>query len=304
MSQSEMTLTDKWLEFYRRYLRDEIGELALSDEASLPVDLQEVFSYDRDLYEDIRDSPEQMREYAEEALRQYDLPADVSLTSPRVRFYNTNETHTYEVGAYSTGNNGSGGQVGELIGVTGQVNKRSKKRTRLVTAVYECLRCGTTTEIPQEGEDRQEPHECEGCERQGPFKLDTRRSTYVDDQQLRLQLPPEKAEGTSDENIDVTLEGDLVNSVEPGDRVNADVLLDLREKKDGSTLFQFVAEGQHLQVEESDFSEIEPSEKKLEQIHDIAEGRAVRGHHRQHCPVTPGARDAQARDRAAVVRRR
>lgn len=270
MTEAELTVTDKWLEFYRRYLRDEIGELALSDEASLPVDLQDVFSYDREMYEDIRDAPEQMGEYAEEALRQYDLPADVTLTHPRVRFYNTDETHTYEVGAYSTGNNGTGGQIGELIGVTGQVNKRSKKRTRLVTGVFECLRCGTTTEIPQDGEDRQEPHECEGCERQGPFKLDTRRSQYVDDQQIRLQLPPERAEGASDENIDVTLEGDLVNSVSPGDRVNADVLLDLREKKDGSTLFQFVAEGQYLQVEESDFSEIEAEEEEVEEIHDIA----------------------------------
>jgi len=271
---SELTLTEKWQQFYRRYHKSEIAALATSDQKSLVVDLEKLFSYDRDIAEDVVRDPSQMREYAEEALRLYDLPADVTLTNPTVRFCNVSDTRRFDVGGYSASSQGNDSQVGELIGLDGQVNKRSQKRTRLVEAVFECLRCGVTCTIPQDkdSETRQDPHECDACERQGPFKLKRRQSRYVDDQQIRLQLPPEKAKGQADSDIDVRLEGELVNTVEPGDRVNAEVVLDLVEQSQDSTLFDFAAHGENLEVEESDFSEIEVSEEEIDEIHEIANG--------------------------------
>ncbi len=85
-----------------------------------------------------------------------------------------------------------------------------------------------------------------------------------------MQLPPEKAKGSSKTSIDVTLEGDLVGAVEAGDRVTADVRLDLTEQEDGSTIFDFIAHGENLVKDESDFSDIEVSEEELDEIHDIA----------------------------------
>jgi len=271
-SSDDLTLTEKFQQFYRRYHKGEIADLATTDQTSLVVDLEKLYSYDRAIAGDVVSDPGQMREYAEEALRLYDLPADVSLTNPRVRFSNVSDTRRFDVGGYTADDQGDDSQVGELIGLDGQVNKRSQKRPRLVEAVYVCQRCGTTSTIPQDkdSENRQSPHECDGCERQGPFKLNTRQSTFVDDQQIRLQLPPEKAKGQADSDIDVRLEGELVNTVEPGDRVNAEVTLDLVEQKEDSTLFDFVAHGENLEVEESDFSEIEVSEEEIDRIHEIA----------------------------------
>jgi len=87
-------LTERFIQFYRNYYREEIGGLAQrypNEQRSLYIEYDDLYQFDRDLAEDFRTKPEQMREYAEEALRLYDLPADVSLgartsgskTSPR-----------------------------------------------------------------------------------------------------------------------------------------------------------------------------------------------------------------------------
>jgi replicative DNA helicase Mcm len=263
----EMTLTDKLQLILRRYHKDEIGELATSGQRSLPVDLQDVYQYDHEICKDCLEKPDQMREYFEEALREYDLPADISLDNPRVRFTNVGDARKFDVGEYSVDEH-----LGEVIGIEGQVNKRSQKRPRIVTAQFECARCGTPITVPQDngGTKRQDPHECPGCERQGPFHIMETQSEFVDDQQIRVQLPPEKAEGSADTNIDISLEGDLVNSVEPGDRIRADSVLTLAEKEQNSKLFDYVARAEDVVVEESDFSDIEYSEEDVDRIHDIA----------------------------------
>jgi len=77
-------LTERFIQFYRNYYREEIGTLAQrypNEQRSLYVEYDDLFQFDRDLAEDFRTKPDQMREYAEEALRLYDLPADVSLSA-------------------------------------------------------------------------------------------------------------------------------------------------------------------------------------------------------------------------------
>ncbi|MDZ7701838.1 MAG: hypothetical protein U5J98_07065 [Halobacteriales archaeon] len=73
------------------------------------------------------------------------------------------------------------------------------------------------------GSDRTR-YECQGCERQGPFTLDTSRSERVNYQRIRLQLPPEKSQGMGAEHIDLHVQSDLVNKVEVGDRATATVI--------------------------------------------------------------------------------
>jgi len=70
-------LTERFIQFYRNYYREEIGTLAQrypNEQRSLYVDYDDLFQFDRDLAEDFRTKPDQMREYAEEALRLYDSP--------------------------------------------------------------------------------------------------------------------------------------------------------------------------------------------------------------------------------------
>ena len=78
MARAEDTeVIDKFEQFYRDYYRNEIGELAQkypNEQRSLYVDWDDLYRFDPDLADDLIAQPDQMRDYAEEALRLYDLP--------------------------------------------------------------------------------------------------------------------------------------------------------------------------------------------------------------------------------------
>ncbi|MFC6993124.1 hypothetical protein ACFQH3_16215 [Haladaptatus sp. GCM10025707] len=75
-------LIERFEEFYRNYYRDAIGELAQkypNEQRSLYIDYQDLYRFDPDLADDYKSQPGQLQQYAEEALRMYDLPVDVGL---------------------------------------------------------------------------------------------------------------------------------------------------------------------------------------------------------------------------------
>jgi len=200
-------ILDDFEEFYRNYYENAIAELAQgypSDQKSLYVEAADVLDYDPDLLYDWRESPGQIQSYAEEALRQHDLPASVDLANAHVRLTDSEgilETHAVTDVASD--------DIGDYVAISGQLSRITGKKPRLATAVYECQRCGTTTEIPQGRNEVQEVHECQGCERQGPFTLATERSEWVDQRKIKLEEPIEDRTQPRGEDIPVYIEDDL-----------------------------------------------------------------------------------------------
>jgi replicative DNA helicase Mcm len=98
----------------------------------------------------------------------------------------------------------------QLHSIEGQVDLTTDVNPVIDTAVFKCERCGTKTSIEQErtSDDLIEPHECPGCERQGPFNLKKGQSDMIDYQELRLQTPPEHT-GNGVEHLTVSAAGDL-----------------------------------------------------------------------------------------------
>ena len=161
-------LTERFIQFYRNYYREAIGTLAQrypNEQRSLYVEYDDLYQFDRDLAEDFRTKPDQMREYAEEALRLYDLPADVSLGRAHVRLHQLPDNIDIR------GIRVHDDHIGKLVSVQGIVRKATDVRPKVTEAAFECQRCGTMTYIPQSDGGFQEPHECQGCERQGPFRV-------------------------------------------------------------------------------------------------------------------------------------
>jgi len=261
-------LVDHLGKFLRDYYHEEIGELAQSypnDQESLWIDWNEVYRFDPEVADDLRNHPEQFVEYLEEALSLYDLPVDIDLGDAHVRVYSLPEANQYAVGEYRSDD------IGQLLAVSGQVSKRTKVRPRPVTAAFECQRCGTMTRIPQTGEDFQEPHECQGCERQGPFRLNQQQSDWEDHQLLRIQQPPEEVAGGQGVHVDVHLTDDLVETVESGDRVTLNGIMSLEEPSDGQVAYEPYLDGQSIEIEETDYEDID-IEAYEEQIKEIAMG--------------------------------
>lgn len=247
-------LIDRFDAFYRDYYEDAIATLAQRfprDQKSLHVDWQNLYRFDPDLADDYLANPEQLTEYAEEALRLYDLPVDVDLAGANVRVYNLPATQRFSVGDTRVDHRGN------ALSITGLVQKSSGVEPKITMAAFECKRCGTLTRIPQVSGDYQEPHECQGCERQGPFRINFGQSEFIDHQSLRVQKPPEEAKGDSGGTIDVVLEDDLVEAAQPGDRVDVNGVYKFEQSGDKETTFDTYVDGITVEQQEQDFQDID-----------------------------------------------
>jgi len=256
----------------RDYYKDEIGELAEkypSEQRSLTIEYPDIRRVDDDLADDYLTDPEQVTEWLEEGLRNFDLPVDISLDGATVQVVDLPDTMTRDVGHWRPND-----VMGELVPVKGQVSKRGDRDVKDKAVVFECQRCGSTTTIPQSGDSLQEPHECSGCERQGPFieAHDHPNMRSVDYQQLRIQELPEEAGAGGGNEFDVELTGDMVGTAKPGDRVVVNTKVKSRRKSgqgnSNSLLRELYGEAVSVEKTETDHEDVEigPYRERIEEI--------------------------------------
>ncbi|QHS16769.1 minichromosome maintenance protein MCM [haloarchaeon 3A1-DGR] len=264
-------LTERFIQFYRNYYREAVGELAQrypNEQRSLYIDYDDLYQFDRDLAEDFRSQPEQLREYAEEALRLYDLPADVSLGRAHVRIENLPDSIDIR------GIRVHDDHIGTLVSVRGIVRKATDVRPKITDAAFECQRCGTMTYIPQSDGGFQEPHECQGCERQGPFRVNFDQSEFVDSQKLRIQESPEGLRGgETPQAIDVNVVDDITGKVTPGDHVTAVGVLHIEQVEQGnekSAIFDLYMDGVSITVEDEQFEDMDITSEDVEEIIELS----------------------------------
>jgi len=273
---TQQTLTEDLVDFLRNYYREEIGELAQhypGEQHALEVEYADLYQALPDSAEDYLEKPEKMQPYLDEALHQYDLPVDVDLGGgnppAEVRVVDLPEEHTYYPGGFSPTD-----RAGEYVAIEGEISKASDEFSKIVEAAFECDRCGTMNYIPQEGSGFQEPHECQGCERQGPFSVNFDQSEFKDAQKLRIATPPEIASGSGQE-IDVDVERDLSEMATVGDRVTISGILHLEQVTHGQEKtgqFEPYLEGRHIAVEQTDHTQIEITPEERAEIERLASG--------------------------------
>ena len=268
-SAENQELVDRFEEFYRTYYQDEIGKLAQhypNEQRSLFLDWADLNRFDPDLADDYRSQPEQIQPYAEEALRLYDLPVDVSLGQAHVRVRNLPQaTEIREIRSK---------HVNNLVEVRGIIRKATDVRPKIEQAAFECQRCGTLTRIPQGGGDFQEPHECGGCERQGPFSINFDQSEFVDAQKIRVQESPEGLRGgETPQSIDVHIEDDITGEVTPGDHARVTGVLHLEQQgsdREKSTMFDIYMDGHAVEIEEEQFEDMDITEEDKRAIVELS----------------------------------
>lgn len=265
-------LVEQFDEFLGRYYEDEIAVLAQQypkDSRSLRVSYADLARYDIDLADDWLDQPGQLREWAEAALRQYELPVDVGFSRAHVRLTDLDDADTFFPGEFSPTN-----RIGEYVGIEGQVGRTSGVYMTLLEAAFECQRCGTMSYVPQDGTDYQSPHECQGCEREGPFEIDYDQSEYIDGQKLRIEEPPERTGTGTGAHIDVFVEDDLVRSCEPGDKVTVSGIVRLEQLEQGSqkqNRFEPFVDAEAVTLRDTQFEDIEITPEEREEIRDLAD---------------------------------
>ncbi|UWG46492.1 DNA endonuclease related to intein-encoded endonuclease [Halanaeroarchaeum sp. HSR-CO] len=265
----DQELVDRFETFYRRYYADEIAELARGyprERKSLEIDWEDLFRFDPDFADDVVSYPDRFRDAAEEALRLYDLPVDVSLAQAHVRIQNLGEvTEIREIRS---------DHINTLVSVRGIVRKATNVRPKIQEATFVCQRCGAETIVPQTDAGFQDPYQCESCERQGPFQLDAEDSEFVDAQKLRVQESPEGlGGGETPQAVDMNVEDDLTGEVTPGDHVVATGILRLDQGKENSDspIFDVYLEGVSLDVEDEEFEEMDITEADKREIIELSE---------------------------------
>jgi replicative DNA helicase Mcm len=272
-------LIESFIRFYRTYYRDGLGRLAQqypSEQRALEISYGDLFTFDRALAQDWLDQPEQVQEYADAALHEVELPADVSLNqddapAAEARLTDLPDDRLLYPGEYSPTD-----IPGEYLALRGEVAMVTDVYARIVKAAFRCERCGTVTHISQTDDSFQEPHECQGCERQGPFDIEHDQSEFVDAQAIRVQEPPSVAggEGTT---VDVYAEEDLAGRAETGDEVIIYGTLHLRQQTDGrnkTAKFETYLDAREIEFEESSAEDLDISTEERKRItEELAAGK-------------------------------
>ncbi|MCX6668374.1 MAG: minichromosome maintenance protein MCM [Methanothrix sp.] len=257
----------KWEEFLRSRYWDDLLELADSypDERSLMVKFPDLDRYDPEFAEELLESPEPNLEAAQKALLEIDLPMDVYLDKAHVRI--TELPRHYKTCDLRSDH------IGKLIAIEGLVRTATEVRPKIVSAAFQCQRCGYTFFKEQTGtkfEDQSLKCQNQACDRGGPFKLLLHQSKFVDAQKIRVQESPEDLRGGAQpQTIDVELEDDLAGKIFPGDRVVVNGVLKSYQRSTPqagkSTYFDLFHKGLSVEMEDQEFEEIEiaPEDERL-----------------------------------------
>jgi replicative DNA helicase Mcm len=260
----------KWEEFIRSRYWDELLELADSYplRRSLAIKFPDIDRYDPEFADELLERPGPLLEAAETALLEIDLPIDVLLEKAHFRIvglprrYKTSELRS--------------DHIGRLIALEGLVRTVTEVRPKVISAAFECQRCGHLFYKEQTTSKFQEPYDCpnEACDRRGPFKLLLDKSRFVDAQNVRVQESPEELRGGEQpQTLDVQLEDDMTGMIYPGDRVviNGALRSFQRTTQTGkSTYFDLFLEGNSIEMMEQEFEEIDIKPEDEREIRDLS----------------------------------
>ncbi|HWQ20916.1 MAG TPA: minichromosome maintenance protein MCM [Methanotrichaceae archaeon] len=262
----------KWEEFLSSRYWDELLELADSypTDRSLEVRFPDLDAYDPEFADELLENPEQVLEAGHAALLEIDLPMDVFLDKAHLRI--TELPRHYKTRDLRSDH------IGRLIAIEGMVRTATEVRPKIVSAAFECQRCGYTFFKDQSGSKFEDTNlKCgnQACDRGGPFKLVLAKSKFVDAQKIRAQESPEDLRGGEQpQTLDVELEDDLAGKIFPGDRIIVNGILKSYQKTTPqagkSNYFDLFMKGVSTEMMDQEFEEIDISPEDEKLIKDMA----------------------------------
>lgn len=248
----------EFVQFLRDYYKEDVAELKLAypSEKTLFIDYSDIYSWDKDIADDLRENPDTFCIVFEYAIQESEWgpPSGDEYSDVSVGFSNVADPVSIP--------NLSGEHVGELVTVRGQVAKTSAVKPRLTVAHLECPN-GHGMDIPQPEHGVQKPSTCmeQSCKYK-TFHPVFEESEWVPHQLLRIKQPPEQADG--DEHIDVHLKKDLAGEVSAGDRIDLTGTLKTDFDDLDEVTPEFYMIGSAIEKHESDYEDMDVREKKDE----------------------------------------
>ncbi|MDO5850621.1 MAG: minichromosome maintenance protein MCM [Methanobacteriaceae archaeon] len=252
----------KFEEFFSTTYKDDVFEILekYPDERSLIVDYNDLEMFDPDLADLLIEKPEEVIAASQKAIKNIDpLMKDAELN---IRFKNL--TNIVDLSVLLSK------YIGKFVAADGIVRKTDEIRPRIETGVFECRGCMRLHEVEQTSSNViLEPSLCNECGGRS-FRLLQEESKYIDTQTARIQEPLEKLSGgTEPKQMLLTLEDDLVDTLNPGDKVRiTGTLKTFREERSGK--FKNYLYVNHIEPLEQEFEELDISEEDEAKIKELA----------------------------------
>jgi len=274
MAASVVSSKQKWKEFFTRYYKAEVQQLAVSDakSKSLTIEFQDIVKFDVRLSEELQKNPDKVLKDAEDAIPLVDLPVKRKVAAFVRVIHIPRKTQIRDLRS---------DHINSFVSIEGTVRKITDVRPRIIVAAFECARCGNVVYLPQEGSGKfLEPSYC-SCneEKKGVFRLMFKESTFEDYQRIKIQESPEDLKGGEQpQTLDVNVNNDLAGVVTPGERVVVNGILRSVQKinKDGKTVyFEIYVDCNSLEFEEQEFDELEITPEDEEAILKLSKDKGV-----------------------------
>lgn len=261
-SDKSKTSLAKFEEFFSTTYKDDVFEILerYPDERSLTIDYNELEMFDPDLADLLIEKPDEVIAASQKAIKNIDpLMKDAELN---IRFENLTNLVPLNILLSK--------YIGKFVASDGIVRKTDEIRPRIETGVFECRGCMRLHEVEQNSGDHiMEPSLCSECGGRS-FRLLQEESKYIDTQTARMQEPLENLSGgTEPKQMLMVLEDDLVDTLNPGDKVRiTGTLKTFREERSGK--FKNYIYVNHIEPLEQEFEELQISEEDEEKILKLA----------------------------------
>lgn len=247
------TTIGKFEEFFSTTYKNDVFEILdkYPDEKSLIIDYTNLEMFNPDLADLLIENPESVLNGAQIALKNIDPTVQNADIEIRIANLTNNISLNQLLSKY----------IGKFVSTDGIVRKTDEIRPRIEIGVFECRGCMRTHEVEQTSTDRIiEPSLCPSCGGRS-FRLKQEASKYIDTQTARMQEPLENLSGgTEPKQMLMILEDDLVDELNPGDKVRiTGTLKTFREERSGK--FKNYIYVNHIEALEQEFEELEISEE-------------------------------------------
>ena len=256
------TSVAKFEEFFSTIYKDQLFETLekYPDERSLEIDYNNLEMFDPDLADLLIEKPQEILDAATNAIKNIDpLVKDVDINLRIANLTNIIPLKTL-LSKY----------IGNFVAADGIVSNTDEIRPRIETAVFECRGCMRLHEVEQSSDSRiVEPSLCSECGGRS-FRLLQEESKYIDTQTARMQEPLENLSGgTEPKQMLMILEDDLVDKLNPGDKVRiTGTLKTFREERSGK--FKNYIYVNHIEPLEQEFEELHLTPEDEEEIIELS----------------------------------
>jgi DNA replication licensing factor MCM4 len=192
-----------------------LEEISITGEPFLNVNCAHLKQFDADLYR-------QLYCYPQEVIPTFDMAVNEMFFN---RFPNAAIEHQIQVRPFNAAKTTSmrslnPEDIDRLITIAGMVIRTSGILPEMREAFFQCHICRSTLMVEIERGRIAEPTLCRSCQTNHSFQLIHNRSLFSDKQMVKLQeVPEDMPAGQTPQTIVVFAHNDLVDKVQPGDRV-------------------------------------------------------------------------------------